>query len=431
MVHTFCIHGAHYAFDSESGALHSLHQKAAEMISRLPLPLPEQCPQEWVGRLGGEANAIWREIKALAASGQLFAPEIGPPSQGKPVVKAICLHVAHDCNLRCAYCFAGTGGFGADRALMTPETARKAIDFLLAQSGRRRHLEVDFFGGEPLMAWDTVVEAVSYGRARAASMQKVIRFTLTTNGLALDDDKIQTINAEMDKLVLSLDGREAVHNALRKTVSGEGSYRAVLPKMQRLVAARTRSYYLRGTFTANNLDFAEDVAALADLGFRHISIEPVVLPNGHPLAIGPQHIQTIADQYHHLLSLLNQRSEIDFFHFRVDLQGGPCLYKRVKGCGAGTEYAAVTPDGGIYPCHQFVGYPQYKIGTLDDFDLRNAPRFGNLFTRPACRTCWAKYLCGGGCAAANLTVNGDPEQPYQLGCDLARARFECALAKKR
>jgi uncharacterized protein len=430
MVHTFYIHNKYFALDTESGALHILDEKAYEMIHSLRMPLPCGCPDVWVNRWGNDAKVIWSEIQKLIAAEQLFIPESKSVHSGEPCIKALCLHVAHDCNLRCAYCFAGDGAFGAERSVMTSKTAKKAVDFLIKQSGNRRHLEIDFFGGEPLLAWDTVQTAVAYGKKRAAETGKVIRFTLTTNGLALDDEKIEYINAEIDNAVLSVDGREHVHDALRKTVRGEGSYHAVLPKFLQLIKNRTKDYYVRGTFTALNIDFADDVLALYNKGFRHISMEPAVLPDAHPLALRAEHKESIISEYRRLQQLLRRHSDIDFFHFKIDLDTGPCVYKRVKGCGAGTEYAAVTPEGELYPCHQFVGINEYKMGSIDDFDSQAVKPFGNIYTRTECIACWAKYFCGGGCAAANLTVNGDAERSYELGCDLARVRFECAMAGK-
>jgi len=415
--------GKHYIFDSEAGALHLADAEICDMIAKISMPMAETSPP-------GVDTELWAELYALQQAGQLFAPETQAAMQPEGIIKALCLHVAHDCNLRCTYCFAGKGDY-ASRGLMDAETAKQAIDFLIKHSGNRRQLEIDFFGGEPLMAWDTVMEAVNYAKQRGAQSKKIIRLTLTTNGLLLDDEKIDFINTEIDNIVLSLDGRQAIHDAVRKTKSGHGSYTHIVEKFQKLVSKRTKSYYIRGTFTAKNLDFAEDVLALRELGFKHVSIEPVVLPPEHELAIQPKHIPQIEQEYERLLDILSSRDDINFFHFNVSLERGPCAYKRAKGCGAGVEYIAITPNGEIYPCHQFVGNSGYKLGTLSDGLGADKHNFAahNLYTRHECTQCWARYLCGGGCPAANVTAHGSIIPVYDIGCKLALKRFECGLAR--
>ncbi len=434
MTHIFTLNNATLLFDTESGALHRIDDDTRRVLALVQAPMTPDCPDAVLAQAGEEGREIWRQLYQLQQDGQLFTPEQRVLQKAPTgVIKAMCLHVAHDCNLRCDYCFAGTGAFGAGRGLMDAQTARDAVDFLLAHSANRKHLEIDFFGGEPLMAWDTVTGTVDYARQRAAATNKVFRFTLTTNGLLLDDDKIAYINANMDNVVLSIDGRASSHDAVRRTVSGAPSHALVLPKFQKLIASRTKDYYARATFTARSLDFAQDVLALADAGFKHISVEPVVLSADHPLAIGPQHLEAVNAEYERLLQLLRDRPNINFFHFRIDLNQGPCVYKRVKGCGAGVEYVAITPEREIYPCHQFVGRAAYRLGTLDSTDWRDdiSEHFAslNLYSRDACTQCWARYLCGGGCAAANLTANNDLSQPYEIGCQLAKKRFECAMIK--
>jgi uncharacterized protein len=330
--------------------------------------------------------------------------------------------------MRCAYCFAGTGDFGTGkRENMPPEIAEKAVDYLLARSGDRKHLEIDFFGGEPLLALDTVKHTVAYARKTAPG--KVFRFTLTTNGLLLDEETIAYLNAEMDNLVISLDGRREINDAHRGR-----SYDDLLPKYKRILETREGDFYVRGTYTALNPDFSEDVKHLASLGFKDISLEPAVLPPGHPLALTEKDLPRLSDEYDKLCKHMEGGVPYSFFHFNVDLEQGPCVYKRLRGCGAGVEYAAVTPDGGVYPCHQFAGRGDYLLGSVLDGSFSNelSARFKAMDTngREDCRNCWAKYFCGGGCAAANLTVGGGILETDRLGCELSKKRLSCAIYLK-
>jgi uncharacterized protein len=354
------------------------------------------------------------------------------------LIKAMCLHAAHDCNLRCAYCFADTGEFHqSDRGLLSFEVGKAALDWLVAHSGSRHTLEVDFFGGEPLMNFPVVRRLVEYGRALEEPAKKRFLFTVTTNGLALDESNMAFINREMHNVVLSIDGRPEVHDRMRPTVNGRGSYALVAPKALELARRRGhRQYYVRGTYTAYNLDFGEDVLALADAGFEQLSIEPVVTDPANPYALTADMLPALEAEYERLARVyLQRRAEgrwFNFFHFMVDLSGGPCLKKRLLGCGAGNEYVAVTPAGDIYPCHQFVGRAGYRMGSVLDgsFDAAMQRDFAanHVFNKPACRGCWAKFLCSGGCAANAQAFHGDIRQPYEMECALQRKRLECAMA---
>ena len=401
MVHTFQCLGVNIAVDVNSGAVHVLDELTYHLLEQVQPPMGEHCPAELCARLPqydpAALEEAWQELRGLAAEGLLFEEddyidrEKAASMQQQALVKALCLHVSHDCNLRCKYCFASTGDFGTGhRMTMDFETAKRAIDFVIAKSGHRRNIEVDFFGGEPLMAMDTVKKTVEYARSIEEEHNKCFRFTITTNGVLLDDENIEYINREMSNAVLSIDGRKEVNDDLRPTVNGKGSYDVIVPKFQKLIEGRgTKDYYLRGTFTRFHQDFAEDVKALASIG-RNISVEPVVLAQG------------------------------------------PCVIKRLRGCGAGCEYVAITPEGDIYPCHQFVGNEDYKLGSLYDgtFDQELSGRFAglNIYTREECRDCWARFYCSGGCSASNLLVNGDIKKPHRVGCELERKRLECAIA---
>ena len=451
MVHTFTALGVHVAVDVNSGAVHVLDELTHTLLSALlerqggASALAAACPRELIAALNQyPAEALeeaWQELRALADEGLLFVEddyidrEKAASMQQQALVKALCLHVSHDCNLRCQYCFASTGDFGTGRKIMDIETAKRAIDFVIQRSGSRRNIEVDFFGGEPLMAMDTVKATVAYARSIEKKAGKCFRFTITTNGVLLDDENIDYINREMSNAVLSLDGRPQVNDRMRKTVNGKGSYEVIVPKFQKLVAGRgTKDYYLRGTFTHYNLDFAEDVMHMADLGFRNVSVEPVVGEETCGYALKDEDLPVVLEQYEKLAEKLKDRTDVNFFHFNVDLAQGPCVIKRLRGCGAGCEYVAVTPEGDIYPCHQFVGNPAYKIGSLSDgsFDMELSHRFSclNIYTREECRDCWARFYCSGGCSASNLLVNGDIKKPNHVGCEMERKRLECAIALK-
>ena len=446
MVHTFHCLDANIAVDVNSGAVHVLDQTAYDLLSLLDGPMAEHCPDEVAAQLPQydreSLNCAWEDLYQLQQQGLLFTddtyidPEAAVLMQKDAPVKALCLHVSHDCNLRCKYCFASTGDFGTGhRMTMNVETAKKAIDFVIARSGKRHNIEVDFFGGEPLMAMDTVKATVDYARSLEKEHNKNFRFTITTNGILLDDDTIDYINENMSNAVLSLDGRPEVNDNMRPTVNGKGSYDVILPKFQKLVAGRgDKDYYLRGTFTRHNRDFAQDVIHIADQGFRNVSVEPVVGDAKYDYTFKEEDLPGILEEYENLARELLDRDDINFFHFNVDLTQGPCVIKRMRGCGAGCEYVAITPDGDIYPCHQFVGKEEYKLGNVYDntFDMVISRKFAglNIYTRPDCKDCWARFYCSGGCSASNLEVNGDMMIPNRFGCDMQRKRLECAIAMK-
>lgn len=437
------MHGVNLALDVNSGAVHVLDDTAfqvlncynadgkpdQEKLTKLKQILPEQEIQEAVD-----------EIETLISEGSLFSEDpyeaYLPRWSKKTVVKALCLHIAHDCNLRCRYCFAGTGDYQGERSLMSLEVGKKAIDFLIENSGSRRNLEVDFFGGEPLMNFDVVKEIVRYARSREAETGKRFRFTITTNALLLDKDKRDFINEHMQNVVLSIDGRKAINDAMRQRVDGTGSYDRVLPLAKTMVEERGHeNYYVRGTYTRRNLDFAEDVLHLADEGFEQISVEPVVASADSGLDIREEDIPRACAEYERLAKAYVERRAsgrwFNFFHFMVDLEGGPCIAKRLRGCGSGTEYLAVTPEGDLYPCHQFVGQPRFLLGSvfegLNGNPVREEFYNANVYEKPECRACWAKFYCSGGCAANAWKFNQDIKKPYKVGCELEKKRIECAL----
>lgn len=424
MVHVFHYHNHHYLFDTGSGALHECDENTARHISG-------ECV-EWTDE---ELKATLAEIEGLKKAGLLYQEEVAVAPAKSKEVKALCLHICHDCNLRCKYCFADEGAYHAAREMMSLETAKRAIDFLIANSGARKVLEVDFFGGEPLMNLDVIKATVAYAKEEAAKRNKRFLFTTTTNGLLLDDDAIEFLNAEMENVVLSLDGRKEVHDAVRKTVNGKGSFDVVIEKIKKFVRIRgNKNYYVRGTFTAKNLDFSKDVLFLADQGFRSLSVEPVVtdIPD---LQIKEEHLPVIEREYEALCDEYVRREQegrgFSFFHFHIDLEGGPCLQKRVSACGAGNEYFSVVPNGDIYPCHQFAGDAKWKMGSVYEEGLNSEIRslFANscLFTREKCGDCFAKFICSGGCNANNYHYNGDINQPYEMTCAMMKKRIECAM----
>lgn len=440
MVHCFECLGVYVAADVNSGAVHVLDREAWEVLRVVEPPMTADCPQYIREKFAHQPDLeeIWAELFALYEEGLLFADDeyvkALPQVKAGGVIKALCLHVSHDCNLRCSYCFASTGDFGTGRKTMTPETAKKAIDFVIEKSGPRRNIEVDFFGGEPLMAMETVRQTVEYARSIEKQHGKCFRFTITTNGMLLNDEISKYINEEMSNVVLSLDGRREVNDLMRKTPIGTGSYDLIVPKYQKLVEGRgVKDYYVRGTFTKHNLDFAEDVIHMHQQGFKNVSVEPVVASPEAPYGIDEADLPRVCAEYEKLAEYV-LKTDINFFHFNVDLEQGPCVIKRLRGCGAGCEYVAVTPEGDVYPCHQFVGKPEYKMGNVNEGELNRevAQCFAevNVFSREECSKCWAKYYCSGGCSASNLTANGNIATPHNVACELERKRLECAIAIK-
>lgn len=388
-----------------------------------------------------EMQEIYGDIRELEENGTLFSEDVYKDGvidfkKRQTVVKALCLHIAHDCNLACKYCFAGEGEYKGDRSLMSYEVGKKALDFLVANSGSRRNLEVDFFGGEPLMNFDVVKKLVAYGREIEKEKDKNFRFTLTTNGVLLNDDIIEFANKEMDNIVLSIDGRKEVHDYMRPFKNGAGSYDLIIDKFKKVAESRNQTkYYVRGTFTHYNLDFVKDVLSLADEGFEQISVEPVVAGPEEPYAIREEDIPVICEGYDALAKeMLKRKKEgrgFHFFHYMIDLSGGPCVYKRLSGCGSGTEYLAVTPWGDLYPCHQLVGEEQFCLGNVDEgirnTELRDTFKLCNVYAKEECRNCFAKFYCSGGCAANAYHCHNDINKPYEIGCELQRKRVECAI----
>ena len=441
MLHVFKALGVFIALDVDSGSVHMLDEPAYEVLSRIETESPDEIVAELKARFDEtELREILQEAEELRSQGQLMTDYdyTGLEIKSERVVKAMCLHAAHDCNLRCKYCFADAGEYrGHKRELLPYEVGVKALDWLISHSGNRHNLEVDFFGGEPLMNFDVVKRLVEYGRRREQETGKHFNFTITTNCVALTDDRIDFINREMKNVVLSLDGRKEVHDFMRPTANGKPSYDIVKPNALKMAKARgDREYYVRGTYTGVSPDFSNDVLALHDAGFEQISVEPVVLTPDSPYALRPEQLPMLLEEYEKLgREYLKRRAEghfLNFFHFNVDLEGGPCIRKRLSGCGSGCEYVAVTPEGDIYPCHQFVGRDGYRMGSVldDTFDTDIQRRFAqnHVLNKEKCRGCWARFYCSGGCAANAHLLNGDISQPYDMECQLERKRLECAIA---
>lgn len=445
MIHAYKLNGYNIVIDVNSGAVHVLDDISYDIIEKLNDTVPKNIDDILLNELSSKYNEneileAYKEIYNLYQNKQLFSSdpyEKHLPELGNTPIKSMCLNVSHDCNLRCEYCFAAKGDFGTGRELMSFETAKKAIDFLIEKSQNRHNLEVDFFGGEPLMNFDVVKKTVDYARSLEKKYNKKFRFTITTNGLLLTDDKIDYINKEMSNVVLSLDGRKNINDKLRITPNKKGCYDIIVPRYQKLVKERDKSkdYYVRGTFTKNNLDFTNDVLHMYDLGFDQISIEPVVSDPKLPYSIKEEDLSKVFDEYEKLAKTIIEYRKNDkffnFFHFMIDLDHGPCIIKRLKGCGCGNEYVAVTPNGDIYPCHQFVGMNNWKIGNLNDktFDNKKKTYFSktNIYTKPNCKNCWAKFYCSGGCNANSLQYEKDVFKPHKVSCELEKKRVECAI----
>lgn len=443
MLHKFSMNGVNVVMDINSGAIHVVDDIFYDIVDSYENLKKDEIINKFKDKYKiDEINEAIEEIEELKNNEMLFVNDdydISIVNNRNPVVKALCLHVAHDCNLKCKYCFAEEGEYHGKRSLMSEEVGKAAIDFLIKNSGSRKNLEVDFFGGEPLMNFEVVKNIVSYGREQEKIHNKNFRFTITTNGILLDDEKLEFINKNMHNLVLSLDGRKEINDFMRPKAGGQGSYDIIVPKFKKAAESRNQTnYYVRGTFTRNNLDFYNDVIHLADLGFKQISVEPVVASEKESYAIREEDLEKIYNEYEKLAQELYERKgtekDFNFFHFNIDLTGGPCVAKRLSGCGSGTEYLAVTPEGDLYPCHQFVGIEEFKMGTVykgvTDIERREEFSKCNVYAKPECKKCWAKFYCSGGCAANAYQFGGSILSPYEIGCKLQRKRTECAIMIK-
>ncbi len=449
MIHCYSMFGNNIVIDVYSGCVHIMEKPAFELakfygengfdengLSSAAISACEGIDKE-------SLEEAYSELAQLKQNGELFSIDcyeaVAKNIRKSSVVKALCIHIAHDCNLRCKYCFADEGAYKGPKGLMSAETGKKAIDFVIEKSQGRRNIEIDFFGGEPLVNFDVVKEVVEYAREQEKIHDKNFRFTITTNGLLLDDDKIEYINKHMSNIVLSIDGCKETNDKMRVRADGSGCYDSIVPKFKKVAESRNQdNYYVRGTFTRENLDFAKDVLHLADLGFKQISVEPVVAPFETSYALQYEDVPKICEEYEKLAAEYIRRKEngegFNFFHFMIDLDQGPCVIKRLSGCGSGCEYLAVTPEGDVYPCHQFVGNEKFKMGSLEtgeiDMEMKKTFEDANVYTKPDCKKCWAKFYCSGGCAANAYNFNNNINVPYDLGCDLQRKRVECAIAIK-
>ena len=449
MIHQYKLGGLNIVLDVCSGAVHVVDDVAYDIIALFEEKSREeiiaQMEEKYLGQEDITADDIrecYEQVVTLRDSGKLFAPDTFEPMAGKlkektaGVVKALCLHIAHTCNLNCAYCFASQGKYHGDRALMSFEVGKRALDFLIENSGTRHNLEVDFFGGEPLMNFDVVKQLVAYARSIEKEKGKNFRFTLTTNGMLIDDDVIEFANKECSNVVLSLDGRKEIHDRFRVDYQGRGSWEKIVPLFQKLVKARGgKDYYMRGTFTHANPDFLKDIQVMLDLGFNELSMEPVVCAAGDPSELTEEDMPIVMEQYEKLAELMLQKDKegkpFTFYHYMIDLTGGPCIYKRISGCGSGTEYMAVTPWGDLYPCHQFVGDDKFKLGDIwqgvTNTETQCEFAACNVYARPECRDCWARLYCSGGCAANAYHATGSVTGVYKYGCELFKKRMECAI----
>ena len=447
MVHQYKLNGYNIVLDTASSSVHAVDDVAYDIIEMYKTHTPEQITTEICKKYGvsvAEVKECLDDIAELEATGQLFTHDEYESlaidfKKRNTVVKALCLHIAHSCNLNCEYCFAAQGKYHGKDSLMSFETGKRALDFLIENSGTRRNLEVDFFGGEPLLNFEVVKQLVKYARSIEKEHNKNFRFTLTTNGVLIDDDVIDFCNAEMDNVVLSLDGRKEIHDFSRKDIGGAGSYDKILPKFKEFVKRRgEKSYYMRGTFTSRNPDFVNDILHMADLGFKELSMEPVVCKPTEEYALTDEHLPTLLEQYELLAKEMIARrgtdKEFTFYHYMLDLENGPCIYKRITGCGSGTEYMAVTPTGELYPCHQFVGDKDYLLGNIYDgvTNTQKVDEFKmcNAYAKDECKDCFARLYCSGGCAANSYHSTGSVNGVYEYGCKLFKKRIECAIMMK-
>jgi len=445
MVHCYKLGGMNIVLDIYSGSVHIVDEIAYDIIEKYESVSREEITADILKKYDvaqSEIDECFEQIEKLKNAGKLFAKDTFSGMAGElkersaGIIKALCLHVAHTCNLNCSYCFASQGKYHGDRAVMSFEVGKRALDFLVENSGSRRNLEVDFFGGEPLMNFDVVKQLVAYARSIEKDAKKNFRFTLTTNGVLVDDDVIEFSNKEMSNVVLSLDGRKEVHDRFRVDYAGNGSWEKIVPKFQKFVKARgNKNYYMRGTFTHANPDFLKDIEEMLRLGFTELSMEPAVCPPGDPSALTKEDLAVVFEQYEKLAELMLQKHRegkpFTFYHYMVDLKGGPCIYKRISGCGSGTEYMAVTPWGDLYPCHQFVGEEKFKLGDVwngvTNTKIQDEFASCNVYSRPECKDCWARLYCSGGCAANAYHSTGSVKGVYKDGCELFRKRMECAI----
>ncbi|MBE6772307.1 MAG: thioether cross-link-forming SCIFF peptide maturase [Ruminococcaceae bacterium] len=446
MIHQYKLNNYNIVLDICSGSVHVVDEIAYDIIAifedNSKDSVIKSVAEKYADVSSSDIEECYEQVAHLKESGKLFAPETFEPMAGHlkqktaGVVKALCMHIAHTCNLNCSYCFASQGKYHGERALMSFEVGKRALDFLIENSGTRRNLEVDFFGGEPLMNFDVVKQLVEYARSIEKQHGKNFRFTLTTNGMLIDDDVIDYANREMSNVVLSLDGRKEIHDRYRVDYAGKGSWEQIVPKFQKLVQARGgKEYYMRGTFTHANPDFLKDIQQMLDLGFTELSMEPVVCAPGEESELTAEDMPIVKQQYEELAKLMLSRDKegkpFTFYHYMIDLTGGPCIYKRISGCGSGTEYMAVTPTGELYPCHQFVGEEKFKLGDIwngvTNKTIQNEFAECNVYSRPECRECWARLYCSGGCAANAYHSTGSVKGVYKYGCELFKKRMECAI----
>ena len=447
LVHKFIQDGDYYLIDVNSGSVHIIDELIYNMVGEDELLDKEDVINNLKDKWSKEEiEEAYEELLDLVKEEVLYSKDLYEEiamagDESESYIKALCLNVIHDCNLRCKYCFADEGEYKGCRKPMSAEVGKRAIDYVLENSGNIKNIEVDLFGGEPLMVFDTIKEIVDYAKEKDKLYNKNIRFTMTTNSTLLNDEIIDYIDKNMGNIILSIDGRKEVNDNVRIRVDGSGCYDRILPNIKKMVDRRdpSKQYYARGTFTRENTDFFEDVMALANEGFSEISIEPVVLPDSHNLSIRSEDLPKIYEQYDMLYKEMLRRAEnndnpFKFYHFNIDLNGGPCVYKRIAGCGAGHEYVAITPDGDIYPCHQFVGNEEFLLGNINSGiknknlskDFKNA----HIYNKPKCKECWARFYCSGGCQANNFNFNGDIHVPYEIGCEMQKKRIECAIALK-
>lgn len=447
LIHRFKQGDNYFVLDVNTGAVHIVDELVFDLLDDNNLRDKEQLLNEFADKYGEDlVSEAYDEIKELKEEGYLYSEDLyediaHKSVENKDYIKAVCLNIIHACNLRCKYCFADEGEYHGNKGIMSPEVAKKALDFVIKNSGSRKNIEVDFFGGEPLMAMETIKETILYGREIEKKYNKNIRFTMTTNATLLDEETMKFLDKEMGNIILSIDGRKDINDKVRVRVDGGGSYEKIFPTIKDMIKNRNenKQYYARGTFTRNNPDFYEDIMHLVKEGMDEISMEPVVLPDAHELSIREEDLPKIFESYDKLYEEMDKRNKdnkgkFKFYHFNINLQGGPCVYKRIAGCGAGYEYVAITPQGDIYPCHQFVGKEEFKLGHLDseeyNYELGKNFKAAHIYNKPVCRGCWARFYCSGGCQANNYNFNNDIKTPYEIGCKMQKKRIECAIALK-